>query len=1055
MVTTRRMSGTESENPDLRDLIASKVNETLQQILPGLFAQMKDELLQALDQRIDVAFTTRGSTTGITSKDWWGLILKSRTEEQIDTMTWDKFKVLFNEQFSTRIEKESITTEFLRLTQTTETVNEITDQLLEKSLFCPDNVSNEAIKMYRYRGVLKLDIREFVAREMCKSFNQMVEVARARELYLEEQQQGKRKVEQTQAPAKKFTGSRSDGRKGFMGCSKCGTTIRASAGRWIRCVSIPGHIKPNCPKLAEALVQAPAPTTLRITDGTTGKKGGSSASRGRAFQVTAEEAQTASDVVTGVFPVNARPVLVLFDTGATLSYVSHAFCKDFQLERGKLANPLAIDIAAEEVRVVEDVFRDCTIEIFGVTFKINLIPIPMNGVDVVVGVYWMFENQATVDVAEQLVRTQNSSGGELVVYGKGRKRQPSFCTIAKVRKYLQQGCAGYLAYAVVDQAKGKKLSIANVLMVSEFPDVFLEELPGIPPDRQVEFRIDLVPGSAPVARTPYHLAPPELQELSSQLQELSEKGFIRPSSSPWGAPILFVKKKDGTHRMCIDYRELNKATIKNRYPLPRIDDLFDQLQGTAWFSKIDICSGYHQLKGSGPIEDPGSNELGGSENPKRDQEFFGFSRLLSSVYPRLLSDHCAVNEADKEERVVCLGCGTADGIRDFEIEICTIYTDHRSLRYFLEQPNLNMRQQRWLDVVKDYDCKILCHPGKANVVAGALSRKTSNVSLRIAHLKMLVTTSFLDFVRRAQEEASRDENQNSERVRGQLPLMARDSRGLLMRHDRVWVSLAGGARQTLLEEAHKSRFFIHPGATKMYRDLRVDYWWPGMKGDVARYVESCLTCLKVKAEHQKPHGKMLPLEIPMWKWENITMDLITKLPKTHGSLMRSGVLPQSNWQDLYVKEVVTRHGVPVSIISDRDARFTSRSWERFHADRGTRLHFSTAYHPQTDGQSERTIQILEDMLRTCVLDFGGSWDIYLPLAEFSYKNSFHWSIGMPPYEMLYGRKCRTPICWGKVGQHVLGSTEAIQKTTENIQRIRELLQAAQSRKKSYADRRRC
>ncbi|KAJ9536944.1 hypothetical protein OSB04_029677 [Centaurea solstitialis] len=158
--------------------------------------------------------------------------------------------------------------------------------------------------------------------------------------------------------------------------------------------------------------------------------------------------------------------------------------------------------------------------------------------------------------------------------------------------------------------------------------------------------------------------------------------------------------------------------------------------------------------------------------------------------------------------------------------------------------------------------------------------------------------------------------------------------------------------------------------------------------------------------------------------------------------------------EIYVKEIVSRHGVPVSIISDRDVCFTSRFWERFHSELGTRLHFSTAYHPQTDGQSERTIQTLEDMLRACVLDFGGSWDTYLPLAEFSYNNSYHSSIQMPPYEMLYGRRCRTPICWSKVGHRVLGSTEVVQRTTEDIQKIRERLRTAQSRQKSYVDRRR-
>ncbi|KAI3760166.1 hypothetical protein L1987_50557 [Smallanthus sonchifolius] len=156
---------------------------------------------------------------------------------------------------------------------------------------------------------------------------------------------------------------------------------------------------------------------------------------------------------------------------------------------------------------------------------------------------------------------------------------------------------------------------------------------------------------------------------------------------------------------------------------------------------------------------------------------------------------------------------------------------------------------------------------------------------------------------------------------------------------------------------------------------------------------------------------------------------------------------------MYVKEIVSHHGVPVSIISDRDTRFTSRFWKKFHEDMGTRLNLSTAYHPQTDGQSERTIQTLEDMLRACALDFGGSWDDHLPLAEFSYNNSYHSSIGMPPFEALYGRKCRTPVCWGEIGQRELGSVEVVKETNDSIDQIRARLKAAQDRQKSYADNR--
>jgi hypothetical protein len=164
----------------------------------------------------------------------------------------------------------------------------------------------------------------------------------------------------------------------------------------------------------------------------------------------------------------------------------------------------------------------------------------------------------------------------------------------KARKQLHKHCIAFLAHVVVK--KDKTTEIQDIPIIRDFPEVFPEDVYGLPPIRQVEFRIDLIPGATPVAKSPYRLAPPEMQELASQLQELADKGFIRPSHSPWGAPVLFVKKKDGTFRMCIDYRELNKLTIKNRYPLPRIDDLFDQLQGSAWFSKIDLRSGYHQLR---------------------------------------------------------------------------------------------------------------------------------------------------------------------------------------------------------------------------------------------------------------------------------------------------------------------------------------------------------------------------------------------------------------------------------------------------------------------------
>ncbi|GJT21500.1 putative reverse transcriptase domain-containing protein [Tanacetum coccineum] len=243
----------------------------------------------------------------------------------------------------------------------------------------------------------------------------------------------------------------------------------------------------------------------------------------------------------------------------------------------------------------------------------------------------------------------------------------------------------------------------------------------------------------------------------------------------------------------------------------------------------------------------------------------------------------------------------------------------------------------------------------------------------------------------------------------------------------VWLPLFGGLRDLVMHEWHKSKYSIHLGSDKMYQNLKPLYWWPNMKADIATYVSKCLTCTKVKAEHKKPSGLLHQPKILVWKWERITMEFVSGLPRTPSRydmiwvivdrLTKSAhCLPMKKTYSmekltrLYLKEIVCRHGVPVSIISDRDTHFTSRFWKSLQEALRMNLDMSTTYYPQTDGQSKRTIQTLEDILRTCVIDFGSSWDRHLPLVEFSYKNSYHASIKAAPYEALYGRKCRSPVC---------------------------------------------
>jgi hypothetical protein len=377
-----------------------------------------------------------------------------------------------------------------------------------------------------------------------------------------------------------------------------------------------------------------------------------------------------------------------------------------------------------------------------------------------------------------------------------------------------------------------------------------------------------------------------------------------------------------------------------------------------------------------------------------------------------------------------------------------------------------------MELMKDYDCEVKYHPGKANVVADALSRKGHATSTRLCAMVSRAESGLLERIKSAQPMALLEDNVKEESIGEKKRLrMEVNSRGFQTFKGRIWVPLFDGNRELLLEEAHRTRYSIHPGATKMYADLKPQYWWPSMKNDIGLFVQKCVTCAQVKAEHQKPYGSLQQLEVPEWKWDHITMDYVTKLPRTPRSndmiwvivdrLTKSAhFLPtretasMESLAKLYVNEVVTRHGVPLSIVSDRDSRFVSNFWKSLQRELGTKVHLSTAYHPQTDGQSERTIQTLEDMLRACVMEYGGAWDTHLPLIEFAYNNSYHASIGMPPYEMLYGRKCRTPSCWLEPGEKQFAGPEIVQLTAEKVNVAKEALRVARERQKSYADKKR-
>nr|GFA81299.1 reverse transcriptase domain-containing protein [Tanacetum cinerariifolium] len=307
-----------------------------------------------------------------------------------------------------------------------------------------------------------------------------------------------------------------------------------------------------------------------------------------------------------------------------------------------------------------------------------------------------------------------------------------------------------------------------------------------------------------------------------------------------------------------------------------------------------------------------------------------------------------------------------------------------------------MHQRRWIELFSDYDCEIRHHLGKANVVADALSRKERAKPRRVRAMRMTIHSSIKAKILEAQSEAFKNASTRTEMLKRLDNQLERKEDGRLYLVERIRVPVYGNLRTLIMNGSHATRYSIHPGADKMFYDLRGLYWWLGTKKDIAMYVSKCLTCSKVKAEHQKPSGLLQQPEIPEWKWENITMDFKAL---------------------------------------------------------GTQLDLSAAYHLKTDGQSERTIQTLEDMLRACAMDFGENWDTHLPLVEFSYNNNYHSSIKCALFEALYGRKCRTPIVWPEVGEGKLLRPEIVQETTDKIVQIKERLKVARDRQKSYADKR--
>ncbi|GJS75039.1 putative reverse transcriptase domain-containing protein [Tanacetum coccineum] len=692
--------------------------------------------------------------------------------------------------------------------------------------------------------------------------------------------------------------------------------------------------------------------------------------------------------------------------------------------------------------------------------------------DVIISMDWLSKYHAAIDCAEKIIRIpwENET---LIVHG------------------------------VRSGENGNRLNSFHALKLlilvedTYFPEVFPEELSGLPPTRQVEFQIDLMPGAAPVARAPYRLAPSEMKELIDDLFDQLQGSSV----------YLKIDLRSGYHQLRVREQDIPKTTFRTRYGhyefqvmpfgltnapavfmdlmnrvckpyldkfvIVFIDDILiysknkeeheehlkailELLKKEELYAKFSKCEFWipkvqflgHVIDCQGIHVDPAKIESikdwASPKTPTEIRQFLGlagyyrrfiegFSKIAKPM-TKLTQKKVTFEWGDKQEAafqtlktklcsapilalpqgaenfiVYCDASHKGLGAVLMQNEKNQMYDVPRiiKLQHILDQKELNMRQRRWLELLSDYDCEIRYHPGKANVVADALSRKERSKPLRVRALVMTIGLDLPKQILNAQTEAQKPENLKNEDVGGMirkdLPKERLEPRadGTLCLNGRSWLPCYGDLRTVIMHESHKSKILLSQSRSDVCH---------GQRSNIKRTSDCWYnqdTC--------NGSGTIIP-----WIF-------VTKLPKSpqgHDTiwvivdrLTKSAIFTPMRETDsmeklarLYIKEVVARHGIPVSIIYDCDPRFASLFWRSLQKALGTSLDMSIAYHPETDGQSERTIQTLEDMLRACVIDFGKGWINHFPLVEFSYNNSYHASIKAAPFEALYGRKCRSPVC---------------------------------------------
>ncbi|GJV82771.1 putative reverse transcriptase domain-containing protein, partial [Tanacetum coccineum] len=594
-----------------------------------------------------------------------------------------------------------------------------------------------------------------------------------------------------------------------------------------------------------------------------------------------------SNVVTGKFLLNNRYASVLFDTSADRSFVSTAFSSQIDITPNALDHYYNVELADRRIIGLNTILRGCTLNFLNHPFNIDLMLVELGSFDAIIGMDLLAKYQAIIVCAEKIVRIP--WGNEtLIVRGDGSNRgnetRLNIISYFKTQEYMLKGCPIFLANVNTKETedKSEKKRLEDVPIVWDFPDVFPEDLPGLPLTRQVEFQINLIPGVAPVARAPYRLAPSEMKELSEQLKELSDKGFIRPSSSP-GSSGLVCQEKYG---ILLKKKELYAKFSKCEF----------------WIPKVQFLG--HVIDSQGIHVDPAKiDSIKDWASPKSPTEIRQFLGLVGA--PIL-----ALPERSEDFIVYCDASIKGLGVVLMQREKVIAYAS-RQLK--IHEKNYTTHDLELGAIVK-------------------LSTKPENIKNEDVG-GMLV------------ENSKDPEKLRTEKLEPR-------ANGTLCFNGRSWLSCYGDLRTVIMHKSHKSKYFIHLGSEKMYQDMKRLYWWPNMKANISTYVSKCLTCAKVKENIKGPSGLLVQPDIPQWKWDNITMDFVTKLPKSSQGydtiwvivdrLTKSAIfVPMDKLARMYLKEVVTRHGIPLSIICDRDPRFASNFWRSLQNALGTSLDMST------------------------------------------------------------------------------------------------------------------